>query len=481
MQRPKDIVCEVCGKSLPREEFTKGKAVWVMGKNYCASCRAKLDEKERAAVRGGARAGVSAKGRPSGSIRPISKQVPVRGDAKAPQAGMPPEEEGEGPRRVLAPSGSRMNTIAVILVVTAVIGVIALILYKDQEKASKQVEDSKKAEQEKLVAAAREFVKTHPDDPSGVITHLQKTINELPPNSPFRAELKEQANKIAEEVDRQNRERVWDSPLKELRTALEEKTNERNAIKLAQRIADDATASEKHRNEARELILQFWLCLARKSMELAVAAKGKSPPDLEAALDFLNDAQQQATNAGEPGKELLAQIESEVAEAKKKAESADMVVDESVHDLIAAGVVARWVKSGPIKVERMDEWLLLRVPGGTSEERGSMLTPPEMSWRNFSLEISFSIMRKGFTLLCRAGREATPFSLDFRPPAFVEGNDYNVVITINGDDVKVTGENIDSTEMKLTTKFAPRGGIGFKLAPGAEVRVFDTKIRALPR
>lgn len=482
MQKPKDIICEVCGKSLPREEFAKGRAVWIMGKNYCTSCKANLDEKKRAAVRGSTRPGAPQKARASDKIKPSSGQIPIRDTATpSPSEDEASNETGKAPRRVLASTSGRKETIAAVLVFVAVASVAALLLYRSRERALQEAEARRKAKIEKMVAEAREYVKSHADNPMAAILFLEKTINDLPADSPFRHELTDLAKKLAEQVEQQNRERAWEAPLKELKTALEEKTNEKNAIKLAQRIVDDPSAPEKYKEEARQLIPKFWLCLAEKAFGLAKSAMDKSPPDIEAALDFLNEARQQAETAGESGKELLGQIEIEIASVRKRMEAADIEVDYSIRDLLAEDVLQRWTKEGPIKVERKAEWLLLRVPGGTTEENGIFTTPPDMGWRNFTLEMSFSITKKGFTLQCRSGGDGRPFSLDFKPPTFAEGNDYHVVITMSGDAVKVSGADVEPREMRLTTGFAPRGGIRFKLSPRAEVRIFEMKICPLPR
>ncbi|MDQ7780434.1 MAG: hypothetical protein RDV41_12125 [Planctomycetota bacterium] len=476
MQKPRDIVCEVCGKPLSQDDFYKGKAVWLMGKNFCMACKSAAEPAGRRGAQP-ARPGKPAGKGPQPAAKGAAKTASGRVRAVEPTTDGESDDEEIRPKRIHAAPSGAWNNVAIVLAVVAVLSLGAFALFRGQAKTTDKADKAREGDDEKIYQSVVDFLKANPSDMTGSLAKIEEALNKLTPESKFRAELKETGERLAKTLRDQDLVKRWEAPVLEVKKALQDRDNEQNAIVFAEKLIADDKMPEQYRKQLRELVPQLWLSLAQRSVAQAGVSKEKSPEDLDAVLDFLEEAKKRAGSAGDAAKDLLGEIEGKIAQVKQEIADADMQWIGQTFTLTSADFLDKWVKTGNVKLTSEGEWILVRTTKPETEAAPTIMTPPEMTWRDFAIDISFRIEKKGMDLLAHCGGESPPFVQGFTSAHFKEGEDYAVTVIMRGKRLKIEGDA--STDMELKDKYARRGGIGFRLLQGAEIRFYEIKIRGL--
>jgi hypothetical protein len=119
---------------------------------------------------------------------------------------------------------------------------------------------------------------------------------------------------------------------------------------------------------------------------------------------------------------------------------------------------------------------LVTLKNPTSAEKSAGIFKGKPEWRNYTLSFSFMLTSGTLSVYVRADSKNSSESngLDFDTPPFRPGVWHTVKVKLTGEVFEIIS-SVDGVPHQLPIK-AGTGGIGFRVAPGGEVKIKDIKV-----
>ncbi|TET39184.1 MAG: hypothetical protein E3J72_01215 [Planctomycetota bacterium] len=169
-----------------------------------------------------------------------------------------------------------------------------------------------------------------------------------------------------------------------------------------------------------------------------------------------------------PGTGVAKKAEAKIAEIQAKMESEYLDRFPPVDDLRG------WTLEEGIEATAAGGLVTLRNPTSAEKSAGIFKGKPE--WRNYTLSFSFMLTSGQLLLHVRADSKDSSQSngIDFDTPPFRPGVWHTVKVKLSGGVLEITS-SVDGVPHQLPIK-AGSGGVGFRVAPGGEVKIKDIKV-----